>query len=112
MHLQISYLDIMEDLTNVVDQSLNSPDPPRGVRWIDLHWVGTRGLLVPGTRGHLQELGPGGVLAVETQSGLRDLGPGSSLVELPGPLREPGPDLGFGAQGGLRELGPGSLLIT
>jgi hypothetical protein len=30
MHLQVSCLGIMEDLTNIVDRSLYSPDPPRG----------------------------------------------------------------------------------
>jgi hypothetical protein len=56
----------MEDLTNVVDWSLYGLDPPWGVRWIDLDWLGTWGLLAIRTRENLQELGPGGVLVVRT----------------------------------------------
>jgi hypothetical protein len=70
----------MEDLNEVVDRSLYGPNPPRGVRWIDLHWLGSRGLLVPETRGHLQELGPGGMLAIGTRSGLQDPGPRSLVI--------------------------------
>jgi hypothetical protein len=66
MHLQISCLGIMEDLTNVVDQPLYGLDPPRGVRWINLHWLGGLGELDPRTRGHLRGLGLGGVLVVGT----------------------------------------------
>jgi hypothetical protein len=70
----------MEDLTDVVDQLLYGSDPPKGVWWIDLHWVGIWGLLAPKTQGHLWGLRPGGVLAIRTRSGLWDLGPGSFLV--------------------------------
>jgi hypothetical protein len=53
MHLQIFCLGIMEDLTDIVDRPSYGPDPPRGVRWIDLHWLGSLGLLAPRTREHL-----------------------------------------------------------
>jgi hypothetical protein len=99
MHLQISCLGIMEDLTDVVDRSSYSPDSPgEGVGPVDRSPLAQElGLQTPRTRGHLRGLGPSGLLAVGTQSGH---------------LRELLPDLGFGAQGGLWELGPGILLIT
>jgi hypothetical protein len=56
----------MEDLTNIVDRPLYGPDPPSGVRWINLNWLGSRGILAPRTQGHLWELGPSDVLAIRT----------------------------------------------
>jgi hypothetical protein len=81
MHLQIPCLGIMKNLTYVVDRSLYGPDPPRGVRWIDLHWLESRALLAPRTRWRLRELGPGGMLVVGTQSRLQDLGPKTLLKD-------------------------------
>jgi hypothetical protein len=49
-----------------------------------------------GTRGGLQDLGPGGLLVLGSQRCLWELGP----------------DLGFGAKGGFREMGFRSLLIS
>jgi hypothetical protein len=66
MYLQISCLDIMENLTDIVDRSLYGPDPPSGVWWIDLHWLKSWRLLARRTRGHLRELGPSGVVAIRT----------------------------------------------
>jgi hypothetical protein len=63
----------MEDLSDVVDRPLYGPDPPRGVRRIDLHWLGSLGCLALRIRGHLQGLGPDGVLAIGPRSGVQDL---------------------------------------
>jgi hypothetical protein len=47
MHLQISHLGIVQNLTNVVDQAMNALNPSQGegVWCIYLHWLRTQGLL-------------------------------------------------------------------
>jgi hypothetical protein len=68
MHLQIPRLGIVKNLADVVDWSLYDPDSPGGggIRWIDLHWLGSQGFMGPRTRRRLQELGPGGMLTLGT----------------------------------------------
>jgi hypothetical protein len=98
MHLQISQRDIVENLSDVVDRALDTPDPPGvGVQCVFLHWFGTRGLLAPGPETTSQSwdptiswsLGPEWPLGAGTQ---RHLGPQD-------PKRPPG-------AGTWRHLGP------
>jgi hypothetical protein len=49
MHLQVPYLNVMEDLTDVVHRALDAPDLARRVRCIFLHRFGSPGLLALGS---------------------------------------------------------------
>jgi hypothetical protein len=48
MHFQVPCFGVMDDLTDVVHRALDGTTPPWGVRFVNLHGLGPRGLVVPG----------------------------------------------------------------
>jgi hypothetical protein len=63
----------MDDFADVVDWSLDSPDPPGGVRHVFLHGFRLRQLLAPRVRDGPRELGPGDFLVGSTWIGVREM---------------------------------------
>jgi hypothetical protein len=74
MHFQLSCLGVMEDFTDEVHQTLNSPDPPWGVQYIHLHRIGLQRHVTLGTQKCFQELGLGGFPITGTCHAFRRLG--------------------------------------